>query len=107
MEELKFVGNSLNDLREFSEDARREAGYQLSQIQMGFEPSDWKPLTRVASGVREIRIHKDGEFRVIYVTKYHDTVYVLHAFQKKTQKTPKKEIDLAKERLKLVLEIAS
>lgn len=107
MDELKFVGNSLNDLREFPENARREAGYQLSQIQMGFEPQDWKPMTGVSSGVKEIRIHKDGEFRVIYVTKYHDTVFVLHAFQKKTQKTLKKDIELAKVRLRLVKEMAS
>lgn len=107
MEMLKFVGNSLNDIRDFPEDAKREAGYQLSQIQLGFEPSDWKPMTSVASGVREIRIHKGGEFRVIYVTKYHETVYVLHAFQKKTQKTSKKDIALAKTRLKLILEVTS
>jgi phage-related protein len=71
---------------------------------LGFEPSDWKPMSSIGSSIREIRIHKDGEFRVIYVTKLHETVYVLHAFQKKTQKTAKKDIDLAKARLKFIQE---
>ncbi len=102
MKSLKFVGNSLNEIREFPEQIKRETGYQLSQIQLGFEPSDWKPMRSVGPGVREIRLHKDGEFRVIYITQLHETVYVLHAFYKKTQKTPKKDIDLAKARLKLI-----
>ena len=66
MKPLKFTGSSLEDLREFPEKAKREAGYQLSQVQLGFEPSDWKPMSIIGSGVREIRIHHDGEFRVIY-----------------------------------------
>ena len=100
-----FVGSSLDDIREFPKDARREAGYQLSQIQLGFEPSDWKPMQSIGPGVREIRIHHDGEFRVVYITRLHETVYVLHAFQKKAQKTPNKEIDLARVRLKFLQEM--
>ena len=61
----------------------------------------------IGPGVREIRIHNEGEFRVIYITRLHETVYVLHAFQKKTQKTPRKDIDLAKARLKLLQEVQS
>ena len=105
MKPLKFTGSSLDDLRNFPERAKREAGYQLSQIQLGFEPSDWKPMSSIGPGIREIRIHNDGEFRVIYITKLHETVYVLHAFQKKTQKTPRKDIELAKARLKLLQEV--
>ena len=106
MKPLLFVGSSLNDIRAFPKDARREASYQLSQIEMGFEPTDWKPMSSIGSGAREIRIHHNGEFRVIYITRLHETVYVLHAFQKKTQKTPNKDIELARARLKLLQEIS-
>ncbi len=67
---------------------------------MNIDPTDWKPMNTVGPGVKEIRIHEGGEFRVLYVAKFAEAVFVLHAFQKKTQKTPKKEIDLAKSRLK-------
>ena len=100
MKELRFVGTSLEDLRDFPELARRHAGYQLHQVQCGLDPDDWKPMTSVGNGVREIRINIGDQFRVLYVTKFENAVYVLHAFQKKTQQTPKKDIDLAKQRLK-------
>ena len=100
-----FVGNALKDLKAFPESARSDAGYALREVQKGNEPSDWKPMSSIGSGVKEIRI-KDakGIFRVIYVLKYLDRVNVLHAFQKKTQKTAKQDIELAKQRLKVVLE---
>ena len=104
MKELKFAGSTLADIRAFPHEARQEAGYQLSQVQLGKEPSDWKRMTSIASGVREIRIHRIGEFRVIYITMLHDAVYVLHAFQKKVRKTPKRDIHVAKARLKLILD---
>jgi len=86
----------LEDLRAFPETTRREAGYQLDQIQHGREPDDWKPMNTVGRGVREIRIRDAaGAFRVLYVAKFDDAVYVLHCFQKKTQKTSK--ADLLKE----------
>ena len=107
MDDLRFAGSSLKDLRGFPEAARRAAGYQLSQVQLGHDPSDWKALSSVAPNVKEIRIHHSGEFRVIYFAKIQGFVYVLHAFQKKTQKTPKKEIEIAKARLKLVNETHS
>ena len=107
MKPLKFTGSSLDDLRNFPEKAKREAGYQLSQVQLGLEPSDWKAVSSIGPGVREIRIHNDGEFRVIYITRLRETVYVLHAFQKKTQKTPRKDIELARARLKLLQEMRS
>lgn len=52
----------------------------------GGMPSDFKLLPAVGSGVYEIRIYALGEWRVVYVAKFHDAVYVLHAFHKKTQK---------------------
>jgi phage-related protein len=104
MKPLYFVGSVLEDLRAFPRAPRREAGYQMERVQLGLEPSDWKPMTTVANGVREIRIHDDGQYRVIYVAKFDDAVYVLHAFQKKTQKTRKQDIEMAKRRLKTITE---
>ena len=102
MKNLKFVGKSLEDLREFPEEARRAAGFELRAVQNGLEPSDWKPMKSIGSGVNEIRIHFKGEWRIIYVAKMIDAVYVLHAFQKKTQKTSMSDIELAKKRLQLI-----
>ena len=104
LKSLYFVGSALADLRAFPRAPRREAGYQLDRVQFGLKPSDWKPLTTVGSGVREIRIHHESQFRVIYVTKFDDAVYVLHAFQKKTQKTRKQDVEIARQRLKAIKE---
>lgn len=99
---LKFVGSSLDDLRDFPEEARRAAGFELRAIQDGFEPRDWKPVQAVGPGVKEIRIHILGEWRIIYVAKLHDSIYVLHAFQKKSRKTSQRDIDLARNRYKQI-----
>jgi len=91
-------------LRAFSEAARREAGYQLDQIQRGREPDDWKPMNAVGRGVGEIRIRDAaGAFRVLYVAKFDDAVYVLHCFRKKTQKTSKTDLNLAEQRYRDLL----
>ncbi|MEA3275395.1 MAG: type II toxin-antitoxin system RelE/ParE family toxin [Pseudomonadota bacterium] len=96
---VAFRGSALDDLRAFPASARREAGHQLDQVQHGREPDDWKSMTTVGPGVREIRIRDaTGAFRVIYVAKFSDALYVLHCFQKKTQKTSKTDLDLAKSR---------
>ncbi|MBL4775175.1 MAG: type II toxin-antitoxin system RelE/ParE family toxin [Mariprofundus sp.] len=101
MKGLYFEGSSLNDLKAFPVDAKREAGFQLDRVQHGLDPIDWKPIKAIGAGVREIRMRcADGAYRVIYTAKIGDTVYVLHAFQKKTQKTPQKDIELARKRLK-------
>ena len=94
---VEFLGTSLDDLRAFPPSAKREAGYQIDQVQNGLDPDDWKPMNTVGQGVREIRVRdSDGAFRVIYVAKFADAVfYVTHCFQKKTQKTNKADIDLA------------
>ena len=80
---LTFIGPCLDDLQNFPDEARRAVGFELRTVQNGFEPSDWKPISSIGSGVREIRIHTLGEWRVIYIAKLHETIYVLHAFQKK------------------------
>ena len=101
---VKFQGNSLDDLRAFPASARREAGHQLDQVQQGQEPDDWKPMPTIGPGVREIRIRDvAGAFRVIYVAKFADGVYVLHCFQKKAQKTSKPDLDLAESRYRDLL----
>lgn len=102
MKPLEFVGSSLDDLREFPAEARRAAGFELGFIQQGLAPSDWKPMNEVGAGVREIRIHVLGEWRVLYVAKFTKAVYVLHAFQKKTQKTRKEDIELARTRYRQI-----
>ena len=105
MKSLKFVGSSIDDLRDFPAEARRQAGFELYAIQRGDEPSDWKPMREVGPGVREIRIHVLGEWRVLYVARFADAVYVLHAFQKKTQKTSRQDIELARRRYTQVEEL--
>ena len=96
---LKFVGSSLDDLRDFPDEARRATGFELRAIQNGLDPSDWKPMNSIGAGVREIRIHVLGEWRVVYIAKLAEAVYVLHAFQKKGRKTSKSDIELARKRL--------
>lgn len=102
MKPLRFVGSSLDNLRDFPAEARRQAGFELYAIQRGLEPSDWKPMSEVGAGVREIRIRVLGEWRVLYVAKFGDAVYVLHAFQKKTRKTRQEDIELARRRYRLL-----
>jgi phage-related protein len=102
MKPLKFVGSSLDDLRNFPDEARRGAGFELHALQSGLEPTDWKPLNVVGPGVKEMRIHMLGEWRVIYIAKLPDAVYVLHAFQKKTRKTNQQDLDLARTRYKQI-----
>jgi phage-related protein len=94
-----FCGNSREDLRAFPASARRAAGFQIDQVQEGYDPDDWKPMSSIGSGVREIRIRDGaGAFRVIYIAKFAEAVYVLHCFQKKTEKTAKADLDLALKR---------
>lgn len=101
MKLIQWLGSSRADVRAFPEDARIDAGWQLELVQRGEDPEDWKPMPTIGPGVREIRIREaSGAFRVVYLATLEDRVLVLHAFQKKTQATPKKDIDLAIQRLK-------
>ena len=99
MKPVRFLGNPLKALREFPEDARHDAGYQIDKVQRGLQPDDFKPMPGIGKGVEEIRIwDESGTYRVVYTARLADAVIVLHAFQKKTQATSKPDIDLAKER---------
>lgn len=101
---VEFLGSSLDDLRAFPIDARRAAGHQIDRVQRDQEPDDWKPLSSVGRGVREIRIWDEaGTFRVVYVARFADAVYVLHCFQKKTEKTARTDLDLAAKRYRELL----
>lgn len=99
MKPLTFLGDALKSLRAFPDEAKQDAGYQLSRIQQGQQPTDFKPMPTVGPGVEELRIWcEQGTYRVIYLARLADAVYVLHAFQKKTQATPKAELELATRR---------
>lgn len=98
-----FVGTARDDLAAFPESARRRVGYELFMVQLGREPADFKPMPSVGSGAYELRVRDEaGAFRVVYVAKFEDAVYVLHAFQKKTRKTSQADIDLAARRYKMI-----
>jgi phage-related protein len=102
--EIRWVGSTYNDLLEFPNDPRREAGFQLGKVQAGLEPDDWKPFDDVGSGTREIRIKDSrGIFRVMYVAKFEEAIYVLHCFQKKTEATAKRDKDIAETRYRAVV----
>ena len=99
MKTLRFLGDSLKCLRQFPEDARHDAGYQLDKVQRGEQPADFKPMPSIGKGVEELRVWDDsGTYRVVYAARLADAVYVLHAFQKKTQATSKRDVELAKKR---------
>ena len=100
---IVWVGSSLNDLRAFPEDARRVAGFELRRVQQGLQPTDYRPMATVGPGVEEIRVHTGHEHRVFYVARFEEGVYVLHAFEKRSRKTPRREIEVAGARLRDVL----
>ncbi len=101
---IEWEGSSYHDLMGFSDDGKRNAGFQLGRLQNGLDPTGWKPLKGLAkdiSGVREIRIWADdGGYRVAYTVKFGDAIIVLHCFEKKTQQTSKKDIELIVKRYK-------
>ncbi|MCK5898982.1 MAG: type II toxin-antitoxin system RelE/ParE family toxin [Methylococcales bacterium] len=101
--QIYWVGTSLKDLQSFSSQAKQEAGYQLHRVQNGFEPENWKPFQQIGSGVKEIRISESSNiYRIMYVAKFSNKIYVLHSFQKKTQKTSSNDINIAKARYKAI-----
>jgi phage-related protein len=99
MKPICFLGNSLGSLRDFPEDVRQDVGYQLDQVQRGKQPSDFKPMPTVGKGVEELRVRDEtGTYRVIYIARLEEAVFVLHAFQKKTQATSRHDVEVAKNR---------
>ena len=103
MKRIQWLGTSLNDVREFSQDARVLIGQELRLVQSGLMPSDFKPMTTVGAGVYEIRVRAGNQYRVMYVAKFSESVYVLHAFIKKTQKTAPVDLAAAQSRYAALL----
>src|SRR4029434_9760963 len=97
---LIWLGSSRRDLRAFPALARRLAGFQLRRVQQGLEPDDWKPMQTVGPGVREIRIRIAGSHRVFYVAARPEAIYVLHVFEKKTQKTSAHDLEIGRDRFR-------
>jgi phage-related protein len=98
-----WLGDSRETIGGFPDDVRGIAGFQIWRVQRGLEPNDWKPMPGVGLGVQEIRIHTGAEHRVLYVAKFAEAVYVLHAFEKRTRQAPKADLDLAKRRLRALI----
>lgn len=95
---LAWVGSARRDIRAFPVDARRRCGFQLRKVQQGLDPDDWKPMTSVGPGVREVRIRTGVAHRVFYVATFDEAVYVLHGFEKRTSKTSAHDLQLARDR---------
>jgi phage-related protein len=101
LKRVTFHGDSLDRVCDFPEDARREAGHELYQVQKGRDPSYWRTMSTIGAGVREIRIRDAaGAYRVIYIATFADAIHVLHAFEKKTRKTARRDLELAAARLR-------
>mgnify|MGYP001574571429 CR=1 FL=1 len=99
MKPVHFVGTSREDIRELPDSAQETAGFQLFKVQQGKEPDDWKPMPTVGSGVQELRVRDEsGAYRVFYVAKFEEAVYVLHVFEKRSQKTARTNLELGKSR---------
>lgn len=97
---LVWLGSSRMDVRSFPKDARQVTGHELFQVQQGLAPSSWKPMRSVGAGVVELRVHVGGAFRVLYVAKHEEAIYVLHAFQKRRRRTAHVDRELARKRLR-------
>lgn len=100
---LRFMGRTLEALRAMPQEVRQDVGYQLDSVQRGLLPNDCKPMKSVAPGCMELRIWcEDGTWRVMYVAKYEDAIYVLHVFKKTTQATENKDVEIARNNFKKI-----
>ncbi len=98
---IKWLGNSLDELRSWPTAVTQDVGAELLAIQEGRDPSDWKPIPIIGAGVKELRIaDSNNQYRVVYLAKFMEAIYVLHAFEKKTQKTSPRDLNLAEKRYK-------
>jgi phage-related protein len=96
---IRWLGTTRDDIREQGRAIRYELGQQLLRVQMGLMPNNYKPMSTVGPGADEIRVRDaDGVARLMYVAKFHETICILHVFTKKTQRTPKTDIEIAKKR---------
>ena len=100
---VTWLGDSLDAIRGFPALARNRVGRQIARVQDGLEPDDWKPMPSVGLGVSEIRVQAEGVYRAIYAAKFAESIYVIHAFQKKGRRTPKPDIELARKRFRALV----
>lgn len=105
VKKITWLGNTHETVKGYSGIVKGEIGYNLDKVQRGLDPLDWKPMSSVGHGVKEIRIHENNEYRILYVAKFEESIYVLHAFVKKSEATLKREIAQAKRRYAEMLEI--
>ncbi|MCU5774945.1 type II toxin-antitoxin system RelE/ParE family toxin [Erwiniaceae bacterium BAC15a-03b] len=92
---IDWRGSSLDDLKAVPEDARIAAGFALHKVQHGQDPGDFKVISDWGPGVMELQLNDGtGSWRVVYVAKFEEAIYVLHSFQKKTQKTSKSDVSI-------------
>jgi phage-related protein len=101
---LEWLGDSRKVLQAFPMSAQRIAGFELRNVQKGYQPGDFKPMPSIGKGVEELRVWvEEGTYRLIYIARLPEAVYVLHAFQKKTQQTSQRDLALARGRLEQLL----
>ena len=98
-----FLGTALADLSTFPPEARRKAGKDIGDLQSGVMPPDWKPMPVIGAGAGEIRIQGKRAFRVLFVARFHEAIYILHAFEKKSQATARRDIELGRARYQALL----
>ena len=96
MKRIQWLGTSLNTVRSFPESVRKLVGQELRFVQTGSMPTDFKPMTTVGAGAYEIRVRAGNQYRVIYVAKFAESVYVLHSFIKTSSKTSKLDLEMTK-----------
>jgi phage-related protein len=100
---IEWVGSSKDDLLMFPKEVKQKAGFQLHRVQSDLEPDDWKPLDNIGSGIKEIRLHDDaGIYRVVYIAKFKNVVYVLHCFSKKENRIKQKDKEIIITRYKSI-----
>ena len=101
---VEWLGDSRERVQAFPSEARREVGFELWEVQQGKQPSDWKPMPSVGLGVNEIRVRAGNAYRLIYVARFSEAVYVFHAFEKKSRKTSKPDLELARKRFRTMVQ---
>lgn len=100
---IAWEGDSKEVISWFPDKAKQNLGFQLRLLQQGRQPTDYRPMNTVGPGVFELRDQDERTwYRVIYLSRIRDVVHVLHCFEKRSRATPMKEINTARQRLKVV-----
>ena len=100
---IVWVGSSIHDMRRCRPEVQNEAGAELRTLQCGGMPSDWKPMPTVGKGVGEIRISTQTEHRIFFVARFHEAIYILHVFEKRSRKTAARDIELGRARFRALV----